>query len=110
MSMAGIAMTDKLLHKRIHTWVYKELKNPTTCIIDKDHKAVKYHWANISQQYKLELSDWIQLCPKCHSTFDRLKLTIPELIEQNKRRMNFIQKLEIDYNEYGGRLFREKSL
>jgi hypothetical protein len=30
----------------------------------------RYHWSNISGQYKLDRNDWQQLCPKCHKQFD----------------------------------------
>lgn len=30
----------------------------------------KFHWANISGEYYREITDWIKLCPSCHSKFD----------------------------------------
>ena len=29
------------------------------------------HWANKSHEYLRELSDWMQLCAKCHKRYDK---------------------------------------
>ena len=31
----------------------------------------KYNWANVSGEYKRDISDWIQLCASCHQRWDR---------------------------------------
>lgn len=57
----------------IHYWVAKHLGRPNTC----EHcgktqlKSRQIHWANKSGAYLRELTDWIRLCVKCHSIFDR---------------------------------------
>ena len=33
-------------------------------------KPKRFDWANISQKYKRELSDWTQLCGSCHKKYD----------------------------------------
>lgn len=55
----------------IHRWVYKTLGKATKC----EHCGIeatgrKMNWANKTQQYLKEISDWIQLCPSCHAYYD----------------------------------------
>jgi hypothetical protein len=58
-------------YKAIHHWVGKNKGKPTQCEHCKNHyTGRKIHWANISGEYKKELSDWIRLCAKCHYEFD----------------------------------------
>ena len=35
-------------------------------------KSKKYHWSNISGEYKLERTDWQKLCVSCHMIFDKV--------------------------------------
>lgn len=53
-----------------HAWIRKKLGTPKECencgITDKH----MYHWANISGEYKRDVSDWARLCVSCHSIFD----------------------------------------
>ena len=57
----------------LHKCVNKHLGRPTTCEhcgqIDLIGRQI--HWANKSQEYKRELSDWIRLCGKCHKKYDK---------------------------------------
>jgi hypothetical protein len=55
----------------LHNWVERQLGKPQKC----DHCGTtdilkKYEWANKSQKYKRELSDWMRLCTKCHWKYD----------------------------------------
>ncbi len=36
----------------------------------------RYEWANVSNEYKRERSDWLQLCPSCHKLWDLGKIMI----------------------------------
>ena len=38
----------------------------------------RYHWANISGEYKRDLTDYKRLCVSCHRYFDSYKDTITE--------------------------------
>ncbi len=66
---------DKVGYEALHQWVYRELGAPNKCT----HcgKSSKYpqgmHWANKSNEYKRDLSDWIRLCAKCHKAYDKGK-------------------------------------
>ena len=55
----------------LHDWVKKNLGKPNICEHCKSEKEKKYEWANKSQKYKRELSDWLRLCTKCHAKYDR---------------------------------------
>lgn len=63
-------MTDKE-YRKIHVWV-KNNKGGRAyqCQLNINHTAKHFHWANISQEYKYDLSDWIMLCPSCHKKYD----------------------------------------
>src|SRR5579859_2916898 len=53
----------------LHNWVKKQLGKPLKCdfcgTIDGE-----FQWANKSQFYKRELSDWLRLCISCHKLYD----------------------------------------
>lgn len=57
--------------KALHDWVKKQLGKPMQCSMCKTTTAKKFEWANVSQKYKREVTDWIRLCTKCHHAFDR---------------------------------------
>lgn len=66
---------DKVSYRGLHVWVEKHLGKPQKCEhcgINKIPKGYKryFQWANISHEYKRELTDWIRLCVKCHRAFD----------------------------------------
>lgn len=52
----------------IHLWVRRRLKNPGKC--EACHLEKRLDLANISQEYKRELTDWEWLCRKCHMKKD----------------------------------------
>lgn len=56
----------------LHQWVYRKLGKPQTCEkCQKTGLTGRYiHWANISQEYKRDVTDWIRLCGKCHKQYD----------------------------------------
>ena len=68
---------DDVGYGALHEWVVRELGKPKECeecgLNDKERV---YHWANISRNYKRELTDWIRLCVPCHKLYDLHKLEI----------------------------------
>lgn len=52
----------------LHTYVRKNLPKPAKC--QSCGEAEPYDLANISQEYKRDLSDWEWLCRKCHMIKD----------------------------------------
>lgn len=57
-------------YNTIHKWVARNFGKATYCTFSKNHKATRYHWANISGKYKKDRNDWQPLCVKCHFQFD----------------------------------------
>lgn len=64
-------------YRQLHNWVAGELGKPLYCSQCSSYgTGPRMHWANISHQYKRELKDWIRLCPKCHSQYDKGNLIL----------------------------------
>ena len=55
-------------YRRLHYWVEKQLGKATACSRCGSIKNVD--WANKSQQYLWDLSDWIKFCRSCHAKYD----------------------------------------
>ncbi len=61
---------DAVGYEALHSWVYRRLGKATKCCqCGKSHDRI--HWANISQKYKRDEADWMQLCPSCHHYHDK---------------------------------------
>lgn len=62
---------DDKKYNALHQWVSYHLGSPKECR-NPDCKGVStlYQWANISQEYKRDLSDWQRLCASCHKAYD----------------------------------------
>lgn len=59
---------EKVGYAGVHAWIKKHFPKPVVCSdcrINPPHDL-----ANISQQYKRDVSDWEWLCRKCHMTKD----------------------------------------
>lgn len=54
----------------LHNWVERRLGKPRKCEHCSTTESRFFDWANKSQEYKRELSDWIRLCRKCHNKYD----------------------------------------
>lgn len=64
-------------YRTLHKWVQKTLGTPEECeSCSTTGTGHSMHWANISGEYKREVSDWMRLCPQCHKDFDRQKLIV----------------------------------
>ena len=59
---------DKVGYTALHSWVKRRLKKPDICSDCNDSSPKDL--ANISQEYKREISDWEWLCRRCHMTKD----------------------------------------
>ncbi len=67
----GVWKGDSVGYNALHAWVKRHLVKPHFC---HDCNQPALDLANISGQYKRDLSDWEWLCRKCHMTKDgRLK-------------------------------------
>lgn len=59
---------DNVKYRALHIWVEGQSGKANHCEKDKNHISTRYHWANISGEYKRDLADWWQLCPSCNLT------------------------------------------
>lgn len=77
-SWKGDAALESSKYYRVHKWVYDNLGKPTECERRKKDnlKSHSIHWANISHEYKYELSDWARLCSSCHKLYDLGKVEL----------------------------------
>lgn len=59
-------------YRKLHYWVEGQLGRPKLCSECKssDGNTRRFHWANISGEYKREIKDWIRLCAHCHKLKD----------------------------------------
>ena len=53
----------------IHKWIEAHLQKDGNC--KSCEKIYRTHWANYSGNYKRDITDFLELCPTCHSAFDR---------------------------------------
>lgn len=68
------------IYHRVHRWVEKQLGKPMICDFCFDDSRSRYDWANISQEYKYDIKDWLRLCRSCHKAFDyQIKLIRGEI-------------------------------
>lgn len=69
---------NNVSYSGLHKWVNHHLGRPMKCEncgssnvpVGKDEKRW-FQWANKSHEYKRDLTDWIRLCTRCHSKYDR---------------------------------------
>lgn len=60
----------------LHFWVEKQFGYPRECVycgvrdLKRKNGSRCIQFANVSNTYKKELSDWMTLCQKCHSRYD----------------------------------------
>jgi len=66
----GMWKGDGVGYHPLHAWVSRKLGKPSFCEICKKSDKKNYEWANISGEYKRDLSDWKRLCVSCHMKFD----------------------------------------
>lgn len=57
-------------YNHIHDWVRKEKGSAKECEWCDDPKG-RFEWANISGEYKRDLSDFVSLCSSCHNKYDK---------------------------------------
>lgn len=57
----------------LHQWIKRKLGSPAYCSNNSEHKAKRFVWANISGEYRRDLTDFRQLCTSCNRT-DGIKI------------------------------------
>jgi hypothetical protein len=56
---------DAVGYTGVHKWVYRQKGKAIKCE-DCFVSNKTYHWHNLSGNYVRDLSDWVQVCAKCH--------------------------------------------
>ncbi|MEK7180323.1 MAG: NUMOD3 domain-containing DNA-binding protein [Patescibacteria group bacterium] len=59
---------DSVGYGGLHEWIRKHLGKANKC--KNGCVSRKYEWANISQEYKRALTDFMSLCTSCHRKYD----------------------------------------
>lgn len=62
---------DKASYRAKHIWVQFHYGKANHCEFDLTHTSTRFHWSNKSGRYERDISDWQQLCPKCHKGYDK---------------------------------------
>lgn len=69
-------LDEKFKHKTtydtIHRWVYKQAGKANKCELCAVKESKYYQWSNKSGDYRQDMEDWWQLCPKCHHAYDKI--------------------------------------
>jgi len=60
---------ESVSYQNLHGWLRRNYKKTGAC--KNCNKEAKTQWANISQQYKRTIKDFIELCPACHVRYDK---------------------------------------
>lgn len=64
---------EDVSYSGLHHWVRKKLGKASKCEKQDKTCAGEFQWANISHQYKRDLSDYMQLCISHHVRYDNKK-------------------------------------
>ena len=57
-------------YKTLHGWVKRKLGKPQVCVECKTVSGAQLEWANISKDYRRDITDWESLCASCHRRKD----------------------------------------
>ena len=60
---------DNVKYQGLHKWIRINYGMPLRCEICGTIEKRMYHWANISKEYKRDISDWIRVCVPCHKKY-----------------------------------------
>lgn len=85
-----IVQSGKLTYNEytaLHQWVAKNLGKPAECKLcgSTDKPSRLYQWANISQEYKKDLSDWVRACGSCN-----IRMSIANRVSDTSNRNIFV--------------------
>lgn len=61
---------DDVSYGGLHYWITRKLGKPAECMYCGEDQR-RLHWASISHKAKRDVDDYISLCVKCHSAYDR---------------------------------------
>lgn len=67
---------DQVGYHALHNWIARKMGKASRCDVcgcDEMPSGKKrwFDWANVSHEYKRDLSDWMMMCKPCHRLYDR---------------------------------------
>lgn len=62
---------DNVTYRVIHHWVSSNFGKADHCDFCGGESS-RYHWANIDHRYQRNPQHWLQLCTRCHGSFDSI--------------------------------------
>lgn len=69
---------DSVSYGALHHWLRTHFPKTGVCELcghrPKRKKIAPTHYANISGEYRRDRNDYLELCVRCHRTFDREKV------------------------------------
>jgi len=65
---------DAIGYSGVHKWIRDQLGAPKLCENCDATSGVAFDWANLSYEYKRDVSDWARLCRRCHFLIDGVGL------------------------------------
>ena len=57
-------------YSAVHKWMHYHFAKDNICENCGTTESTKYEWANLSGEYKRDISDWAELCVSCHRLID----------------------------------------
>jgi hypothetical protein len=92
-------------YNALHTWIHRKLGKACKCEDCGKTEAPKgksyfFQWANISGNYKRDLTDWKQLCSVCHRKYDGITKLSKEEAKSIKARYRNGEKQRLLATEY----------
>jgi hypothetical protein len=82
---------DKAGYSAIHDWILRNKTKPKVC--EECHKKKKLQAANISGEYKRDITDFKFLCSKCHSAIDIKSRPKGQDVKTSKLKNNDIKEI-----------------
>ena len=65
---------DNCKYGSLHSWIFRKLGKAKKCGDCGKIGLGKHqmHWANIDHEYRKDVKDYIELCPRCHYRYDKV--------------------------------------
>ena len=70
---------NKIHYRALHKWIRRNFEEPKEC--ENCDITENLDWANISQEYKRDRSDWKVLCRSCHMKEDGRILNLKQFAQ-----------------------------
>lgn len=70
---------DEVGYGGLHDWIRSHYGKADRCEnVYCPGLSTRYEWANVSHEYKRERADFVRLCKRCHSQYDRGHTTLAQ--------------------------------